>query len=128
MYINPVVVSTNNNENFKGSLKLKGKWPIGESMEMFQNNALLQKALETYQITGKMKSKSKKRYFSPEILYKLVISAKKDKPTIWESFKYMLGIYPKISLSKHYHSEVGTELLISSRTDKALKHILKIDA
>lgn len=122
MNINPI--TTNNETNFKGQLRLKGKWPSRFVVANFSSNPNVQKTLENYTLTADMKMFSH-RFLGEK--YKLSLSVKKDNPTIWEKIKYAFGFNPKTDLSRHYHSERGTDALIKNRLEYALKNDLKIE-
>lgn len=122
MNINPI--TTNNETNFKGQLHLKGEWPYGPMAKIFSSQPCVKKTLENYSLTADMKMFTH-RFLGEK--YKLSLSVKKDNPTIWEKIKYAFGLSPKTDLSRHYHSERGTDAIIKNRLEHVLKNDLNVE-
>ena len=118
MNINPVNQSISNSTSFQGKVVAKGKWPEILKDEFKNHYAFKNIEKSGYNIVGKLKTKKSKgdiNHMEGERLYKLVLRAEKEKPSFGEKFLYMLGMTPKMEVTKHYHSFDGLSRLMLQR-------------
>lgn len=130
MNINPINQSIPNATSFEGKIITKGKWPDVLREEFRNHYAFRNIEKSNYNIIGKMKtakSKGDVNHMEGEKLYKLVLSAQKEKPTFGEKMLYFLGLTPKIEVTRHYHSYDGMSRLMLQRIKpESLKNGLDI--
>ena len=114
MYIVPIDSQTT---SFNGNLITKGKWPKELQKTVSEAKAFQNLAEGDYDI---FVSLSKKTATSNDInhtrgdkLYKLKISAKKSKPTFLDKIKNIIGLNPRCTVNKNYHSVYGLERIIN---------------
>lgn len=130
MNINPINQSIPNATSFEGKIITKGKWPEVLREEFTNHYAFRNIEKSNYNIIGKMKttkSKGDVNHMEGQKLYKLVLSAQKEKPTLSEKILYFLGLTPKIEVTRHYHSYDGMSRLMLKRIKpESLKNGLDI--
>lgn len=118
MNISPI---NNNQTNFNGKIITKGHWTNYLENAFVNNPEVKKMASGDKNIIGKMSHRYASRksfeHFKGEELFKLSISTEKENPTFMDKVKSFLRLSPKVNLSKHYHSEIGTHALMRNRID-----------
>ena len=122
----------NNNLNFNGKIKTKGKWnPCME--RFFRENPEIQRMAEGRRdIIGIMHCKPptalEKKYLIQGERYKLTIMSTPENPSFLDKIKMKFGLMPKVNVSKNYHSSVTTIDYMESRIKAdEYKEALKLD-
>ena len=114
MNINPI--NHTNSTSFNGKLILKGNWPKHLADELKEHYAIKQIAKSEYDVVATMLSKKATKntdsYSKGEQIYKVILSAIKEKPTKQEKLNYKSDNYPKIELSEHFHSDESTASIL----------------
>ena len=120
MYILP----TNNNSqppSFAGQLILNGKYNKAFDKALRSNSEISKLVSGEKDIVAKISSRKAKHYtlnhFKGETLYKLAFEARSANPTILDKIKSYVGLFPKVNLSTHYHSEDTIVDMIEKRVD-----------
>lgn len=116
MNISPI---NNTQTNFNGKIITKGHWTTYLENAFTNNSEVKKMASGDKNIIGKMSRKHATRgncqHYEGQELFKLSILSEKENPTFWEKVKSFFGFSPKVNLSKHYHSEAGTQALMRNR-------------
>lgn len=127
--INPTNQTTMN--NFKGKIVKKGPWPKYLAEKFDCHHAFKDIGNKDFNIVATIHSKKAKkgdlRHTAGQNLYKLTLTAEKEKPNFIEYIKYKLGMNKKLELSEHYHSVDGTKNKILRMKPESLKNALKVD-
>ena len=114
----------NNNSvmpNFNGSIKMNRRYPE-IFKNAFKNNPEVQKLAEgDYKLIPELKCKRANQWdinhSLGEDLYKLSITAKKEKPSFTERLKYIFGKAPKVNVTRSYHCLSSLINIMSKRID-----------
>lgn len=116
MYIQSI---NNNNFNFNGKIKTKGKWqPYMENF--FRENPEVREMANGHRdIIGIMHCKQPSAIERERFLrgnkYKLTIMSTPENPSFLDKIKMKFGLMPKVNVSKNYHSSVTTIDYMESR-------------
>lgn len=112
-------VNNKGNASFGGRIITKGQWTNGLS-EYFKNNQEVQKlASGDYNIIAKMSKKisgtNDRNHAAGLPIYKLTLKAIPEKSSLWEKFKLLFGLSPKIKVTRHHHMEPSMKHLMDER-------------
>ena len=120
------------NTAFKGNLRLVGDATESIKNAFYLNKAFRELAKGEYDIVGTIKSRNAASYEiyregKDEVLFKFVLTAKKQVKGFWDRVSNLLNPKPAIKPTRNYHSEETTLRIISGYNDvDALKKELKI--
>lgn len=117
--MNMQLINNRNNISFSGKIITNGEWTERLS-ERFKSNQEVQKlASGDYNIIAKMSKKlsgnNDQNHIAGLPIYKLTLKAIPEKTSLWERFKFVFGLSPKIKVTRHHHIEPSMELLIDER-------------
>ena len=118
MHILPV--NNSNNTNFNGKILVKGNCPQHLKKSFLSLPALKELASGEHDIIGKFQYRKAhwlydKRHYPGEDTYKLKLIAQKENPTFLDRIKGFLGLNPSVEVTRSYHCEGTTELLMRQR-------------
>lgn len=118
--MNILPINNSTNTNFNGRVLVKGN--CTEYLERnFLNLPEVKKlASGKYDIIGKFLYRKAhwlydKRHYPGEDTYKLKLIAQKENPTFLDRIKGFLGLNPSVEVTRSYHCEGTTELLMRQR-------------
>ena len=117
--MNISLTDNRNRINFYGKIITKGQW-TNELSGYFKTNQEVQKlASGNYNIIAKMSEKisgtNDRNHVAGLPIYKLTLKAIPEKNSLWEKFKLLFGLSPKIEVTRHHHIEPSMRLLIDER-------------
>lgn len=117
--MNIQLINNRSNTSFGGKIITKGQW-TKHLAEHFINNHEVQKlASGDYNIIGKMSEKISStndlNHVAGLPIYKLTLKAISEKSSLWENFKLLFGLSPKIKVTRYHHTEPSMKRLIDER-------------
>lgn len=116
MNISPI---NSNETNFSGRILTKGNWTESLKNTFLENPEVQKMAAGNHDIVGVMSQKRASgrsyRHSKGQPLYKLSITSRPENPSILDRVKEFFGFSPKVKVTDHYHSDIGTYSLMKNR-------------
>lgn len=131
MNVNPINQPITTNQNFEGKIIKRGPWPkyLAEKFDCCHTFSNIKN--KDFNLVATIHTKkadnTDKRHIAGQNLYKLVLTAEKEKPSFIESLKYMFGFNKKLELSENYHSVDSTKNRIMRIKPESIKNALNVE-
>lgn len=96
----------------KFTIKNSEKWPDSIHKAFIENKFLSKLSENGYEVIGRLnESQALEDGFTHQkgqTLYKVMLMIKKERPTLWDRFKYAIGIISEQPLTQIFHTEKTT--------------------